>query len=48
MCGQSTCWNGVESGIWIDYAIGIMSSLLRAKGNTDPTQIRVAYRSEHA
>lgn len=37
-CGQSTCRNGVESGIWIDYAIGIMSSLLHAKGNTDLTQ----------
>lgn len=34
-CRQSTCRNG---GIWIDYAIGIMSSLLRAKENTDPTQ----------
>jgi hypothetical protein len=35
-CEQSTCRNGVESGI--DYAIGIMSSLLRAKENADPTQ----------
>lgn len=35
---QSTCRNGVEGGIWIDYAIGIMSLMLRAKGNTDPTQ----------
>jgi len=29
---------GMAFGKWIDYAIGIMSSLLRAKGNTDPTQ----------
>lgn len=28
----------VESGIWIDYAIGIMTLLLRAKEITDLTQ----------
>jgi len=45
---QSTCRNDVEKGIWIDYAIGIMSSLPRAEGNTDRTQTdtRVAYHRQ--